>query len=132
MTGSFSDYWENYILDLTTGKSPSASRYIALLTATPDDADTGSTIVEPSAMNYARITTTAASWNSASGGSASNAAILTSNVASGDWGTITHAALCDAATTGNVLAWGPVAVEKTVLNGDSMSFAVGALIITQD
>jgi len=132
MAGSASDYLENLLLDQITGKSPSASRYIALLTDTPTDASTGTTIVEPVAMNYARITTTAASWNSASGGSASNASILTSNVASGDWGEITHWALCDAATTGNVLVWGEVTVPKTVLNGDSFSFGAGALIITMD
>jgi hypothetical protein len=132
MAGSASDYLENLLLDQIVGKSPSASRYIALLTAAPDDADTGSTIVEPVAMNYARITTTAASWNTASGGSVSNAAILTSPVASGDWGTITHFALCDAATAGNVLVWGELTTSKTVLNGDSLSFAVGSLIITLD
>lgn len=132
MAGSASDYLENLLLNQITGKSPSASRYIALLTEAPDDADTGSTIVEPVAMNYARITTTASSWNTASGGSATTASILTSNVASGDWGEITHWALCDAATTGNVLVWGEVTVPKTVLTGDSFSFGAGALIITME
>lgn len=132
MAGSASDYLENLLLNQIVGKSPSESRYIALLTAAPDDADTGSTIVEPVAMNYARITTTAASWNTASGGSVSNAAILTSNVASGDWGEITHWAVCTAATAGEVLVWGEVTVPKTVLTEDSFSFGAGALIIIMD
>lgn len=132
MAGSASDYHENWVLNQTVGKSPSVSRYIALLLEAPDDADTGSTIVEPVAMNYARITTTAVSWNTASGGSVTTAAILTSNVASGDWGEITHWALCDAATAGNVLVWGEVTVPKTVLTGDSFSFGAGTLIITMD
>ena len=134
MAGSASDYLENKLLEEVVGKTaytmPTA--YIALLTATPDDADTGSTITEPVAMNYARIATTGASWGAASGGSISNAAILSSNVASGDWGEITHFALCDAATTGNVLLWGSLTTSTTVLNGDSLSFAVGSLIITLD
>ena len=134
MAGSASDYLENKLLEEVVGKTAYTMPkvYIALLTSAPTDASTGSTIVEPVSMNYSRITTTGASWATASSGSISNAAILTSPVASGDWGTITHFALCDAATTGNVLVWGELSTSKTVLNGDSLSFAVGSLIITLD
>jgi hypothetical protein len=132
MTGSFSDYWEAIILDETTGKSPSATRYIALLTATPTDASTGTTIVEPSGGSYARKSTAAADWNSAASGSTSNANAITFVQATGDWGAITHFAICDAATTGNVLAWGSLTATKTILNGDTASFAAGSLIVTLD
>lgn len=137
MTGSASDYLENKLLNEVVGKTaytmPTA--YIALLTAVPDDADTGATLTEPSTGDgYARITTSGASWAAASGGSTSNAAILTSATATGDWGTILAIALVDSATVGagNVLVWGELATSKTVLSGDSLTFAVGDLVITLD
>ena len=131
--GSFSDYAENKILDHAAGKTAWSipTTYLALLTAEPTDADTGSTIVEPVGGSYARIAMTG-KWAAASGGSISNASIVTSATATGDWGTITHVALCDALTTGNVIAWGAVATAQEVLNGGSASFAIGALILTQD
>ena len=132
MTGSFSDYWELKVLDETTGKSPSATRYIALLTATPTDASTGSTIVEPVGGSYARKSTAATDWNAASNGASSNANAITFVQATGDWGEITHFAICGGSTGGNVLAWGSLTASKTILNGDTASFAAGSLIITLD
>lgn len=137
MAGSASDYLELKLLEEIVGKTaytmPTA--YIALLTAAPTDASTGATIVEPAGADaYARITTSGASWGTAASGSIANAAILTSPTATGDWGEITHFALLDSATlgAGNVLVWGELTDSKTVLSGDSLSFAVGALIITLD
>lgn len=138
MTGSASDYLELKLLDHITGKTSytKPTAYIALLTAEPDDASTGATITEPSASYaYARITTSGSSWAAATGGAVSNAAILTSATASGgDWGTITHFALLDSATlgAGNVLVWGELTTPKTVNSGDSLSFAIGAIVITLD
>lgn len=131
--GSFSDYAENKILEHAVGKTAWSipTTYLALLTAEPDDADTGSTITEPAGGNYARIAM-AGKWATASGGSISNASIVTSATATGDWGTITHVALCDAATTGNVIAWGAVGTAQEVLSGGSASFAIGTIILTQD
>ncbi len=131
--GSFSDYAENKILEHAVGKTAWSipTTYLALLTAEPDDADTGSTITEPVGGGYARIAM-AGKWATASGGSISNASIVTSATATGDWGTITHVALCDAATTGNVIAWGAVGTAQEILSGGSASFAIGTIILTQD
>ena len=131
--GSFSDYAELKILEHAVGKTAWSipTTYLALLTAEPDDADTGSTIVEPVGGGYARIAM-AGKWAAASGGSISNASIVTSATATGDWGTITHVALCDALTAGNVIAWGAVGTAQEVLSGGSASFAIGTIILTQD
>jgi len=134
MSGSLSDYLEKKLLEEIVGKTaytmPTA--YIALCTAAPTDASTGTTIVEPVGGSYARKSTAGADWAAASAGSISNANAITFVTATGDWGECTHFAICDAATTGNLLAWGSLTVSKTILNGDTASFAVGSLVLSLD
>lgn len=133
--GSFSDYAENKVLDHIVGKtsfSMPASVYVALCTAAPTDASTGSTITEPSGGAYARKLTAGADWNAAAAGAIANANALAFAQATGDWGTITHFVLVDAASNGNVLAWGALSVSKAITTGDTASFAAGDLDITLD
>jgi len=52
--------------------------------------------------------------------------------ASGARGTITHFALFDGETGGNMLAHGTVNVEKSFTTGDSPKFNIGDLDITLD
>jgi hypothetical protein len=132
--GSFSDYTEAKILDHITGKTSFAkpTAYIALSTADP--LDTGLGLAEPSGNNYSRVATTGADWNAASAGSVTNAAELAFGEASGAWGTITHFAICDNGSTGggNVIASGQLTVQKAVVSGDTVKFAISALTITLD
>lgn len=130
--GSFSDYWENEILDHLFGKGSYTppTIYVGLSTADPGDAGTG--LSEPSGNGYARVTTSAADWNSASGGSLDNAAAIEFPDATGDWGTVTHFALFDAATGGNVLAHGALNLSKTISNGDTTRCAAGDLDVSLD
>lgn len=130
--GSMSDYYELIVLDTMTGKNPSTTRYIALCTAAPTDASTGTTITEPSGQNYGRKSTAASDWNSASAGSTSNAATITFATPSGSWGTCTHWALCDAATVGNVLCWGALGSSMGIGANAVVSFAAGAITVTLD
>lgn len=46
------------------------------------------------------------------------------------WGTVTHGALWDAITTGNMVMHGPLGTSKTVGIGDVFQYAIGALTIT--
>lgn len=126
---SKSDYAENLVCDLLTGKSPSATRYVALYTAAPSDSGGGT---EVSGGSYARKSTAAADWNSAASGSSSNANAITFATASGSWGTVTHYAVFDAVTAGNMLFWNALTTSKTVGSGDTASFAAGALVHTED
>jgi len=130
--GSMSDYYELIILDTLTGKNPSTTRYVALVTTAATDASTGTTLVEPVGQNYSRKSTAAGDWNSASAGSTSNANAITFATPSGSWGTVVGFAICDAATVGNVLAWGALGTNMGIGANATVSFAAGALTITLD
>lgn len=128
---SKTDYCENKVLDHINGKSsftmPTA--YVALFTAAPSDAGGGT---EVSGGSYARVATSGATWSAASGGSAANAAAISFPTASASWGTVTHYALFDASSSGNMLRWAALTASKTIGSGDTASFAIGALQMTED
>jgi hypothetical protein len=130
--GGFSDYWENKILDHIFGKGSYTppTIYVGLSTADPTDSGTGST--EPSGNGYARVQTSASDWNAAANGSLNNAGNITFAQASGNWGTITHFALFDAATAGNMLAHGALSQSKSIGESDTARFEAGDLQISLD
>jgi hypothetical protein len=130
--GSFSDYLENKILDHIVGKTsytmPTA--YVALSTADP--LDTGAGLAEPSGGAYARVATAGGDWNAAASGAIDNANAITFPTATASWGTISHFAIMDAATSGNMLAHGALTASKVIGNGDTATFAAGDIDITLD
>ncbi|MBN1805312.1 MAG: hypothetical protein JW837_08685 [Sedimentisphaerales bacterium] len=130
--GSFADYWENEILDHLFGKGSytPATIYVGLSTADPTDDAAG--LAEPSGNGYARVATTPADWNTASGGMIDNAGDITFPQASGNWGTLTHFALFDAASGGNMLAHGSLNVSKSIGSGDTAKFPAGDLGVSLD
>jgi hypothetical protein len=130
--GSFSDYLENELLDHLFGKGsyPPPTIYVALSTANP--LDDGSGLAEPSGNNYARVQTAATDWNAASSGFIDNAAVIEFNEATGSWGNITHFALMDAASGGNLLVHGALSTSKSIGTGDTAEFAAGDLDISLD
>ena len=131
--GSFSNFWENEILDHIFGKgtyTPPSNIYVAL--STTDPTDSGSGISEPSGGSYARKSTAPADWDAAVSGTVDNANAITFVEATGSWGTITHFALYDALTGGNMLAHGALATSKIIDDGDVASFAAGDLDVSLD
>ncbi len=125
---ALSDYLENALINLVlrnTAFSALGTVYIALGTADFTDA---ANAVEPSAASYARATVTA--WNAPSNGATSNTNAIVFAQAAQDWGTITHAAVFDAATNGNMLFHGALTNSKIVQTGDTFQFAAGAFQIT--
>lgn len=130
--GSFSDYLENEALDhvLSVGAYTPPTIYVCLSKADPTDAGTG--IDEPpTGDNYARVACSA--WNAASGRTTSNTNVVTFNTCTTtNWGDITHWFLSDNATraAGNVLVHGALATTKTVVIGNTPSFAAGELDVT--
>jgi hypothetical protein len=128
---SKTDFAENKTLDHMTGKATWAAvtARVGLFTAAPSDAGGGT---EVSGGSYARVTTAAADWNAASGGSTTNANAITFPTASGSWGTVTHFGIFDAASGGNLLRWAALGTSKAVGSGDTPSFAAGALTLTED
>jgi len=130
--GSFADYWENEILDHLFGKGSYTPPTIYVGLSTADPTDDASGLAEPSGNSYARVATASADWNVASGGAIANVNDITFPEATGSWGTITHFAILDAASAGNMLAHGALNVSKSISSGDTAKFAAGDLDVTLD
>lgn len=137
MAGTMSDYLENKVLDHVLGNTAytaPATTYLGLWTVTLSDTSTGSTEGEVSGGSYARasVTNNTTNWPNASAGSKNNGADITFTTATGSWGTITYAAICDASTAGNILYWFDLTASKTVASGDTVKFsATTGITITQ-
>ena len=127
MAGSFSDYLELELLDHLFKKgtyTTPTNIYVALCTSTVVDSDTGSSVTgEVSGGAYARVTCN--TWDAASAGATENTGAVTFAQATAAWGTITHFALCDHSTGGNMLAHGALDTAKSVASGDTAKFATG-------
>lgn len=130
MAGSFGDYAENKILDHITGKTEFTKPTVYVALSTADPTDDGSGIAEPSGNGYARVTTDGDDWDAASSGATANAAAITFPTASGSWGTITHFALFDADTDGNMLAHGDLSSSQAISTNQIPRFDIGELDIT--
>ena len=128
---AFSDYLENnlgdHVLGIASYTSPS-NIYLALFTDDPTDADTGT---EVSGGGYSRLDVTG-KFNAFSGGSSQNNADLAFPTATVDWGTVTHAAIYDASTGGNLLLHASVSTSKTINSGDTAEFKSGNITVTLD
>ena len=135
---SMSDYLEsaiaNHVLRTSSYTKPS-NIYIALCTAAPSDSTTGSGLTEPSTGGYARYSMGApldATWTKASSTAnvVANAAAISWTASGGNYGTITHVAIVDASTNGNVLFHGALTASKTINDGDTFTIAIGDLNVT--
>ena len=123
---SLSNYLENELLDhaLGTGSFTAPSNvYMALFTSDPTDAGSGT---EVSGAGYARQLVT---FGAASSGSVTNSSAEVFTASGGTFGTVTHTALYDASTSGNLLFHGALATAKTVTDGESLTIAIGAFTI---
>jgi len=130
--GSFGDYWEDEVLDHLFGKGAYTPPTIYVAASTVDPTDDGSGIAEPSGSGYARVETAGSDWDAASGGALDNANDINFPEASGSWGTITHFALYDAATDGNMLAHGSLTAGQAIASGEVLRFPAGDLDVTLD
>lgn len=131
---SNSNYLEEQILSWLTGTDmPTAPTvlYLAISTAAPTEG--GSSIAEPAgAGGYARVAVTFdAIEQGADAATISNDVSLAFGPATADWGDVTHFAVFDAATGGSMLRHAALSAPVTINSGDSATFAVGALIISQ-
>lgn len=132
---ALSNYLENALLQEVFNNanfSPPAT-YVALYTADPTDAGTGT---EVSGGSYARVLVNPSSggspkWNAATadapGYVVDNANDVTFPTATGSWGTVTHFGILDASTSGNLLFHGALDASKSVGVGDIFKFAAGDL-----
>jgi len=105
-----------------------ANYYVALSTADP--LGDGSGLAEPSGNSYARVETDAADWEEVTAFETHNVSLLAFSAATGSWGTITHFAVFDAASGGNLLFYGALDSPVAVGNGNQPQFAAETLSMT--
>lgn len=124
---AFSNYLENALINgtlrATTYTAP-ATVYVGLFTSDPTDAGSGA---EVSGNAYARQSATFAA---PSNGAASTDADVQFPQATGDWGVVTHFAIFDALTTGNMMYHGALTTSKNIETGDVFKIATGSLTVT--
>lgn len=137
--GALTDYAENKIVDAVmrgqTLGAP-ATWYVALYTVCPTDSTAGT---EVTGGSYARVAVTAGltQWagtqsagsttaSSGTGGTTSNNATISFPTPTAGWGTVVCWGLTDAASSGNVWIYSALTVNKTINNGDTVSFSAGA------
>ena len=132
-----SNFLENKLLDHTLryGTAPytgATTLYLALFNNTSGNAATNleagtlTDEVTTSGSAYARKTITFAA---ASSGTSASSATVTFDTATASWGSITHIAVMDAETSGNVLFYGAVTTAKTIDTGDTFQVSSGNLTI---
>jgi hypothetical protein len=131
-----SNFLENKVLDHTLGGtaySQPAALYLGLFkndsTNAAANLEAGTLTDEVSGGSYARKAIT---FNAASGGSADNSNTVTFDTATADWGTITHIAVMDAASAGNVVYWAAVSTTKLIESGDTFQLSSGNMTISLD
>jgi hypothetical protein len=118
-----------------SGRATQTARttYLALLSAAPTDATTLATMTEITTAGYARQTV---AWVAPSGDPrvTSNTALLTFGPFTADPPNVTHAALVSAAsgTTGDFIFFWTWDNARDAANGDSLTVAIGALVMQLD
>lgn len=128
---SFSDYAEAAVLDHVFGKATFSqpTLYLAVSTADPTDAGTGA--AEPVGNAYARIATSPTDWTR-TGSVMENATLLGFPEATGSWGTLTHFAMYDAPTGGNMIAHAALGTPKAITTSETLRFPIGNITFTLD
>jgi hypothetical protein len=125
---SFTNYLETELLDHVfagNAYSSPAAVYVGLFTAAPGEAGGGT---EVSGGSYARQ----AGSFTVSGNTATTSAAIEWPTATASWGTISHIAIFDASTAGNMLAYASLSASKTIASGDVFRIPSGDIDITLD
>lgn len=125
---SLTNTFETRVLEwlLTTGSATRPTAwYLGLFTGAPGEAGGGT---ELSGDAYVREAVTF----TVSGDTATNSGAVEWPVATGDWGTITHVAIFDALTSGNMIAYAALSNSKTINTGDVIRIPASDLDVTLD
>lgn len=125
---SFSNTFETAVLNwaLTNGAvTRPTAWYVGLYTSDPTDAGTGT---EVSGGGYAREAVTF----TVTGNEATNSGVIEFDAATAPFGTVTHVAVLDALTGGNIITHGALSASKAIGTGDIFRIAAGDLDVTLD
>ena len=124
---AFTTFLRNELLDhvfRNAAYTPPSTVYIGLYTSATGAGGTGK---EVSGNGYTRK---AMSFDASSGGAIDNTSAVEFPTATGSWGTITHTAVLDAASSGNMLAENALTASKAIGSGDVFRFQAGQFDIT--
>ena len=127
---SFSDYTENLVLNwLFTANSATrpTAWYVGLFTSAPSDTGGGT---EVSGSGYARTATGTITVSGTATTATNSAAIEFAAASGGSWGAIGWAAIFDASSGGNMLAWAPLTTSRTINDGDVFRIPASSLTVT--
>lgn len=142
---AMSNYLENKIIDqLFRGQAYTfpSTLYVGLFNAAPSDTGGGTEVsgnnynraaVVASLANFAGtqgVGTTAASDGAT--GTTSNNNAVTFTTPSGTWNTVVAFGVFDAATGGNLMFYGTLAISKTINEGDTVTFPAASLSVQID
>jgi len=124
--GSISNFIANELLDhiYNAAYTPPATIYLAMGTA---DFTAAGLSVEISGNGYARIAIT---FGAAASRAITQSAVVTFPTATADWAQVTHYAIFDASTAGNIMAFGALDTARTVLSGKTLSVATSECVIS--
>lgn len=131
--GTLSDYATTELVDhvFKAAYTPVTPLYLCLCTAAPTAASTGTTIVETDYTNYVRKSFTVTSFNAAATRKIVQALDIEFATAGGvSTSAISHYAICDAATLGNMLAFGAFNSSWNVVNGNTPKVAAAEIEIS--
>jgi hypothetical protein len=127
---SFSNYTENLVLNYlftTNSVTRPTAWFVGLFTAAPSDAGGGT---EVSGSGYVRKATGTITVSGTGTTATNSAAIEFAAASGGNWGTVTHAAIFDASTGGNMLAWAQLTTARTINDGDVFRVPASSLTVT--
>ena len=132
---SFARRTERALLNSLFGKSSdfgalasAPTMNVALMTAVPNKDGTGGT--EANYTSYARVTTSASDWTASSGADPiKNGAAIDFPEATGGNNLVTHFAVYDANTAGNLIAFGALNASITVTSGVEPRFQIDDLTV---
>ena len=127
---SFTDHTESLVLTwlLTNGTATRPTAwFVGLFTAAPSDTGGGT---EVSGNGYARKVTGTMTVAGTTTTATNAASIEFAPASGGNWGTLTHAAIFDALTAGNMLAWAPLTTSRTINDGDVFRVPASSLTVT--
>ena len=119
MRGALTTFWADEIYDHTFRNlaAPAiVTVFVALFTAAPGEGGGGTEVATGA---YARQSV---AFTAPTAGAGDNSADITFPVATADWGTITHWALFDASTAGNMIVYGPLGDPSKIFQAKPSSF----------
>jgi hypothetical protein len=134
-----SDFLETKLLDHAlrvtaynaSAFTSSATLYLALFTATTGlETNSPSAEISTSGTGYGRKAVAFSAATGTNPTTSVTSGTVTFDAATSSWGTVTHIAVMDAATSGNVLFHGAVTTSKTIDTGDTFQVSAGNLTIS--